>query len=91
MMQPGLGGILEATLDKLIGLERTERLFNVLVVDPVLLEDSGPRASRAKLAQALNCYGWYGEPFAPTISREEATIAMDVREKCIAASCSTQC
>jgi hypothetical protein len=54
MMQPRLGGILEATLDHLIGLERTRRLFNVLVVDPLLIEDSGPRVSRAKLAQALN-------------------------------------
>jgi len=54
MTKPGFGGILEATLDNLIGAERTKRLFNVLVVNPVLIEDSGSRISRAKLAQALN-------------------------------------
>jgi hypothetical protein len=53
-MKPGLGGILEATLDDLIGSMRTERLFNVLVINPVLIEDSGSRVSRAKLAQALS-------------------------------------
>jgi Domain of unknown function (DUF1338) len=53
-MKPGLGSILEATLDDLIGSVRTERLFNVLVVNPVLIEDSGSRVSRAKLAQALS-------------------------------------
>lgn len=53
-MQPTHGGILQTTLDNLIGPARTERLFNVLVINPVLLEDSGPRISRAKVAQALN-------------------------------------
>jgi hypothetical protein len=51
---PKLGGILQTTLDNLIGPKRTERLFDVLVVNPALIEDSGPRVSRAKLAQALN-------------------------------------
>jgi hypothetical protein len=54
MLQPNLGGVLRTTLENLIGHDRTERLFKVLFVDPVLIEDSGPRVSRAKLAQALN-------------------------------------
>lgn len=49
-----LGGILQTTLDNLIGSKRTARLFGVLVIDPALIEDSGPRISRARLAQALN-------------------------------------
>lgn len=53
-MQPEFGGILQTTLDKLIGPGRTKRLFDVLVVHPALMEDSGARISRAKLAQALN-------------------------------------
>lgn len=48
------GGILQTTLDCLIGPQRTEQLFKVLVINPSLIEDSGPRISRAKLAQALN-------------------------------------
>jgi Domain of unknown function (DUF1338) len=54
MMESRLGSILEATLSDIIGFERTRRLFDVLVVNPVLIEDSGSRISRAKLAQALN-------------------------------------
>lgn len=53
-MQPTHGGILQATLNNLIGPERTKRLFDVLLVNPVLIEDSGLRVSRANLAQALN-------------------------------------
>ncbi len=51
---PKLGGILRTTLDKLLGPKRTERLFDVLAVNPALLEDSGLQVSRAKLSQALN-------------------------------------
>ena len=51
---PKLGGILQTTLENLIGPQRTERLFDVLVVNPALIENSGQRVSRAKLAQALN-------------------------------------
>lgn len=53
-MQPKFGGSLQETLDRLIGSERTSQLFHVLAIDPALTEDSGPRVSRAKLAQALN-------------------------------------
>lgn len=53
-MQSTPDGILQITLNHLIGIERTERLFKVLVIDPALMEDSGPRISRAKFAQALN-------------------------------------
>lgn len=54
MTQSGFENVLYATLDKLIGPARTERLFKVLVLDTKLKEDSGSRVSRAKLAQALN-------------------------------------
>jgi hypothetical protein len=54
MMQPKRGGILQTILASLIGPERTERLFDVLVVSPALIQDSGPRIPRARLAQALN-------------------------------------
>lgn len=53
-MQPVHSGTLRVILDRSIGPERTERLFQVLVIDPALMEDSAPRASRAVLAQALN-------------------------------------
>lgn len=51
---PSPRGIMQTTLDNLIGPKRTERLFEVLAVNPAFLEDSGARISRAKLAQALN-------------------------------------
>ena len=47
------GGNLQTILDVLIGSKRTERLFNILVINPALFEGSGP-VSRATLAQALN-------------------------------------
>ncbi|GGG82326.1 DUF1338 domain-containing protein [Edaphobacter dinghuensis] len=53
-MQATCGGILQTTLETLIGPKRTERLFKVLVINPALTEDSGARISRAKIAQALN-------------------------------------
>lgn len=46
--------VLRKTLDKIIGSERTERLFNVLVIHPDLAADPGPQVSRAVLSQALN-------------------------------------
>jgi hypothetical protein len=51
---PKFGGVLRTTLDNLIGPKRTEHLFNVLVIHPALMGDSGPRVSRTELAQALN-------------------------------------
>ena len=53
-MQPRHGGTLQETLNQLIGPLRTNQLFSILVVDPALTEDSGPRISRSQLAQALN-------------------------------------
>lgn len=53
-MQSVNGGTLRKILGRSIGPERTEQLFQVLVIDPMLLEDSAQRASRAILAQALN-------------------------------------
>ena len=46
--------VLRETLKKLIGSDRTEALFNVLVIHPDLAADSGPQVSRAIIAQALN-------------------------------------
>lgn len=48
------GGVLQRTLDHLIGPERTERLFKILLINPAVIEDSGQRISRAEIAQALN-------------------------------------
>ena len=45
---------LRKTLEKIIGSERTERLFKVLVIHPDIAADPGPQVSRAALAQALN-------------------------------------
>ncbi len=45
---------LRETLRPLIGDERTEKLFKVLVIHPDLADDPGPHVSRAVLAQALN-------------------------------------
>src|SRR5260370_31151181 len=46
-------GVLRQLLEKVIGSERTERLFHVLVIHPDLAADQGPQVSRAILAQAL--------------------------------------
>jgi hypothetical protein len=46
--------VLQQLLEKLIGPARAEQLFRVLVIHPTLAADSGPRVSRAVLAQALN-------------------------------------
>jgi hypothetical protein len=46
--------VLRKTLDKIIGSERTEQLFKVLVVHPDISADAGPQVSRAALSQALN-------------------------------------
>jgi hypothetical protein len=45
---------LRETLNKIIGSERTEQLFKVLVIHPAIAAESGPQVSRAVLAQALN-------------------------------------
>lgn len=47
-------GVLRQTLEKIIGPERTARLFQVLVIHPAIAEDAGPQVSRAVIAQALN-------------------------------------
>jgi hypothetical protein len=54
MTQLRFQSVLQATLNALIGSARTERLFDVLVINPELKENSNPRVSRAGLAQALN-------------------------------------
>src|ERR1700753_1942087 len=46
--------VLRQTLEQVIGKERAERLFEVLVIPQGLLEESGDRISRAGIAQALN-------------------------------------
>lgn len=46
--------VLQATLEKVIGAERTQRLFRVLTIFPQLTEESGPQLSQAGVAQALN-------------------------------------
>jgi hypothetical protein len=48
------GSVLRAILEKIIGADRTERLFQVLVIHPAIAEDAGPQVSRAVVAQALN-------------------------------------
>jgi hypothetical protein len=47
-------GVLWQLLETVVGHERCSRLFRVLVIHPDLAADSGPRVSRAVLAQALN-------------------------------------
>ena len=47
-------GVLRQTLEAIIGADRADRLFNVLVIHPAIAEDAGPGASRAVIAQALN-------------------------------------
>ncbi len=46
--------VLQATLEKVIGAERTQRLFRVLTILPQLVEESGTHISQAGIAQALN-------------------------------------
>jgi len=47
-------GVLRKLLTNIIGPERTNRLFQVLVIHPDLAADQGPQVSRAVLSQALN-------------------------------------
>jgi len=47
-------GVLRETLTRLIGEQRTEELFKVLVIHLEIAADPGPQVSRAVLAQALN-------------------------------------
>ncbi|HEY4356754.1 MAG TPA: DUF1338 domain-containing protein [Acidobacteriaceae bacterium] len=46
--------VLRHTLEQVIGKDRADRLFEVLVIPQPLLEESGDRISRAAIAQALN-------------------------------------
>ena len=46
--------VLQETLKQVVGTERAERLFQVLVVPQGLLEETGDTISRAGVAQALN-------------------------------------
>jgi len=46
--------VLQETLEKVVGAERAERLFQVLVVPQGLLAEAGDTISRAGIAQALN-------------------------------------
>jgi len=46
--------VLQETLEKVVGVERAGRLFQVLVVPQGLLEETGDAISRAGIAQALN-------------------------------------
>lgn len=46
--------VLRNTLEQVIGEDRADRLFEVLVIPEALLDESGDRISRAAIAQALN-------------------------------------
>ena len=47
--------VLREVLDKIIGTDRTEHLFKLLVIHPeIAAAPPGPQVSRAVLAQALN-------------------------------------
>jgi len=46
--------VLQETLKKVVGAERADRLFQVLVVAPGLMAETGDTISRAGIAQALN-------------------------------------
>jgi hypothetical protein len=46
--------VLRETLNQIIGADRTEHLFKLLVIHPEIAADPGPQVSRAVLAQALN-------------------------------------
>lgn len=47
-------GVLRQVLEKIVGPERTDCLFQVLVIHPEIAGDAGPEVSRAVVAQALN-------------------------------------
>ncbi|MBW8747912.1 MAG: DUF1338 domain-containing protein [Acidobacteria bacterium] len=47
-------GVLQGTLESIVGAERSHRLFEVLNVSGVLMEESGASISRAGIAQVLN-------------------------------------
>jgi hypothetical protein len=47
-------GVLQQTLDAVVGAERSEWLFQVLEVPQSLIDETGPTISRAGIAQALN-------------------------------------
>src|SRR5690242_17074182 len=47
-------GALKQVLERIIGPERTDCLFQVLVIHPEIAGDAGPEVSRAIVAQALN-------------------------------------
>jgi len=47
-------GVLRNLLEAIVGPERSDRLFRILVIHPDLSSDSGPRISRSVLSQALN-------------------------------------
>lgn len=46
--------VLRAAVERVLGAERADRLFKVLIVPQGLLDESGHEISRAALAQALN-------------------------------------
>jgi hypothetical protein len=45
---------LQSTLEAVAGVERSDRLFQILTVPPSLIAETGPAISRAGVAQALN-------------------------------------
>jgi hypothetical protein len=45
---------LQTTLEAVTGVERSNRLFQILTVPPSLIAETGPTVSRAGVAQALN-------------------------------------
>jgi hypothetical protein len=47
-------GVLQGTLESIVGAERSHRLFEVLKVSGALMEESGASISRAGIAQVLN-------------------------------------
>lgn len=51
---PATQGALQTTLERVIGTERADRLFQALVVPQGLLNETGETISRAGIAQALN-------------------------------------
>lgn len=46
--------VLQETVEKVVGAERAQRLFQVLTIQPELMHESGTHISQAGLAQALN-------------------------------------
>ncbi|MGO4211323.1 DUF1338 domain-containing protein [Terriglobus sp. 2YAB30_2] len=47
-------GVLQGTLESIVGAERSHRLFEVLKVSGALMEEAGANISRAGIAQVLN-------------------------------------